>query len=336
LGPLQMFHHRIGEFDTAVAYAKRGSVLSRDLQDAVMVTSAHSLMGIAHFMTGELGVARHELEAALQRGQNTHGTSTIYLGYDSKNLAGTVLASTLWLQGYPAQAVTVANRTVEEAERLGHGLTLALALIWAVYVFVWTGDLQNAQEHTDRLMVLAESRSFGPYLAVGRGFRGQLAILRGDPNEGVRILRDCLNEFDATPYRVQSSPLGASLAQGLEAVGRFSEGLALIDDVIRNVERNGDYCYMPEILRSKARLLLSMPMPRSGEAEACLMRGLELSRRQGARAWELRNASDLATLWGGQGRSAEARALLQPVFAQFSEGLDTADVKAAESLLATL
>jgi predicted ATPase len=66
------------------------------------------------------------------------------------------------------------------------------------------------------------------------------------------------------------------------------------------------------------------------------MRSLEWSRRQGARAWELRTAVDLAALRAAQGRSDTARALLQPVLEQFVEGFDTADLKNAERLLATL
>ena len=66
------------------------------------------------------------------------------------------------------------------------------------------------------------------------------------------------------------------------------------------------------------------------------MQSLELSRRQGARAWELRTATDLAALFARQGRAERGRALLQPVFEQFMEGPDTADLKAAERLLATL
>jgi hypothetical protein len=68
----------------------------------------------------------------------------------------------------------------------------------------------------------------------------------------------------------------------------------------------------------------------------CLMQSLELSRRQGARAWELRTGIDLATLFAAEGRPDKARALLQPVFEQFVEGSETADVKAAHRLLATL
>jgi len=55
-----------------------------------------------------------------------------------------------------------------------------------------------------------------------------------------------------------------------------------------------------------------------------------------SRSCELRTATDLAKLMAAQGRREDARTLLQPVFAQFDEGFDTADSKSAERLLATL
>jgi predicted ATPase len=90
---------------------------------------------------------------------------------------------------------------------------------------------------------------------------------------------------------------------------------------------------MPEMLRMKGSLLLAMPQPRTDEAEICFTQSLELSRAHGSRAWELRTATDLAALWAGQGRPKDARALLQPVFGQFTEGSDLPDLKAAERLL---
>ena len=79
-----------------------------------------------------------------------------------------------------------------------------------------------------------------------------------------------------------------------------------------------------------------MPRPSVEDAEQCFMQSLELSRRQGARAWELRTATDLAALFANQGQSERGRALLQPVFEQFVEGWDTADLKAAERVLSNL
>ncbi len=86
----------------------------------------------------------------------------------------------------------------------------------------------------------------------------------------------------------------------------------------------------------KGNLLRAMPRPVPDDAEAYLVRSLDLSRRQAARAWELRAATDLAAQWAAKGRAEDGRALLRPVFEWFSEGLDTADLVAARRLLAAL
>jgi predicted ATPase len=86
----------------------------------------------------------------------------------------------------------------------------------------------------------------------------------------------------------------------------------------------------------KGGLLLSMSQPDVAQGETCLVEAIELSRRQGARAWELRAATDLARLRVVQDRRSEARSLLQPVFDQFDDGFSTPDLRAAEQLLATL
>jgi predicted ATPase len=57
------------------------------------------------------------------------------------------------------------------------------------------------------------------------------------------------------------------------------------------------------------------------------------SLRQQAKSFELRAATNLARLWGEQGRRAEARNLLAPVYGWFIEGFDTADLKDAKVLL---
>ena len=71
-------------------------------------------------------------------------------------------------------------------------------------------------------------------------------------------------------------------------------------------------------------------------AEDHFRQALDWARRQGALSWELRAAKSLARLLCDRGRSADARGLLQPVYDRFTEGFDTADLKAAKALLDVL
>ncbi len=69
------------------------------------------------------------------------------------------------------------------------------------------------------------------------------------------------------------------------------------------------------------------------QAEAAFRQGLEIARQQSAKSPELRVATELARLWRNQGRGAEARSLLAPVYEWFSEGLDTPLLQNAKALL---
>ncbi|MER8369910.1 winged helix-turn-helix domain-containing protein [Mesorhizobium sp. M1378] len=337
LGPLQMFHLRRGEFTSALHYAERCSVIAGTLEDSVSTTLAHSLMGISLHLSGELDRAQMAVEAALRYGPRSDRTTTNYLGFDGRILASAILARTLWLQGHPDRARERALLTIKDAEVLNHPLTLSIALVWAISVFLWVGDLENAEEQIDRLSSRAEFHSLGPYLALGRGFKGELAIRRGNASSGVESLRSCLAELHAAPYELLTTPLNVAFIQGLASTGRSAEALSLIDETIRQVEANGDLCYMPELLRVKgSHVLAALRADSDEEVELCFRRSLELSNRQGARAWELRTAVDLAFLLAARGQREGARALLEPIFARFGEGLETADLQSAALLLARL
>ena len=145
MAPLVMFHLRIGDFRTALEYGRRAAAISKELADPGPLALAHSLLGISLTHTGDLGLARAELEAA-QRERALRYDEESYLGFDGHDLAGVFLARTLWLQGYPAQAVAHTKRTVEQAALVDHPVTLSIALVWAVSVFLWVGDLEAAEK----------------------------------------------------------------------------------------------------------------------------------------------------------------------------------------------
>lgn len=336
IGRLHLFHHRLGDFTTGLHYAELGAAVASRLKDPPASAFAHSLLGISLSYTGDFGRSRSELEAALRQGPGAQRTSTLFHGFDHYSFCGAYLARTLWLQGHPDQALKRARQTIDDVAGMDHPVTLAVALTMAVSVFLGTGDLDAAQEHTEWLIAHGDSHSLRPSVAAGRGFKGELAILQGKAKDGVEGLQSCLEELHASRYGLLTTAFRISLAQGFAALGRFAEGIDLIDKTINRVQVNGELSYMSETLRVKGSILLQMPLPRVDDAETCFIQSLEWSRRQGARSWELRAAIDLATLSIARERPKDARALLQPLLDQFLEGRKTADLKAAEHILSSV
>jgi predicted ATPase len=119
-------------------------------------------------------------------------------------------------------------------------------------------------------------------------------------------------------------------------VGQTEEGLTVLAEALAVVEHTGECSWEAELHRLKGELLLARAIPEAQPAEACFQQALTVARRQEAKALELRAAMSLSRLWQHQGKRAEARQLLAPVYSWFTEGFDTADLQEAKALLEAL
>jgi predicted ATPase/DNA-binding winged helix-turn-helix (wHTH) protein len=332
LTPLLFFHTRNREFNTALGYASDGVELAVRHGGSTDLALARTLKGISLHFTGDFGGARTELESALRGDPDAQWANPVFLTSGHRIWAGTALARTLWLQGYPAQAVEGILQTIETAAKLDE--SLGLALHWGLAVFLWAGDIDRAKYHVDWFVSRSEKFGVRHSVTIGHSMRAALAIQRGEVKDGIEGLQRCLEKLHPDTFELHTETHMA-LIQGFIATGRFAEALRLADDSIGRVEAGGDLCYLPELLRLKGKALLATPK-RADDGETQLQRSLELSRQQGALAWELRTAIDLAALKADQGRSGDAREILRPVFSRFTEGTDTTDLRLAQDLLATL
>jgi len=121
------------------------------------------------------------------------------------------------------------------------------------------------------------------------------------------------------------------LAEACEIAGQLEEGLSLLDEALPIMDRTGERWFAAELYRHKGQLLLRQG--HSEAAEELYRKALSIAREQQAKLWELRAAASLARLRRDQGRRAEARDLLAPVYGWFTEGFDTPDLKEAKALL---
>jgi len=329
------FHARIGDLRSALQCARRCRAIAETSDDLTVKALAHAMLGRALQVTGDLAGSRAELDSLMRTFSKSHRGPGL-LSFDPHYHSYIALARTLWLQGYPTQALELTRQGVEASKAMGHPAALALVSAGAASIFLLAGDLDAAQYYTDLSLSHAEANALGPLVAVGKGRKAELAIRRGNTNAGIKDLQAILERLRAARHEILSTEFNIALAEGLTAIGRPSESQALIDERIRQVEVGGETLYVPELLRVKGRVLLSMREPDQREAEICFKESLELSRRQGARAWELRTARDLAKLLADRGDSENGRTLLEPVYAGFSEGFETADLRSAQELLGLL
>jgi predicted ATPase len=124
-----------------------------------------------------------------------------------------------------------------------------------------------------------------------------------------------------------------SLTEALDTT-TIEEGLGLLDEAVKIVERTGERWLKAELYRLNGQLLL-----RQGHTEAAqelYRKALSIAVEQQAKMWELRAAASLARLWRDQGRRTEARDLLAPIYGWFTEGFNTSDLKEAKALLGEL
>jgi predicted ATPase len=254
--------------------------------------------------------------------------------FDQRLIAHLALARILWLQGFPDQARRTAQSTVDDARALNHAVFLCLALNKAACpIALFTGDLAAAESYVAMLLDSSAAHALPIWQAEAHRFHGVLLIRKGDFDTGLRLLRTSIEELPETSYQPYLTWFLGVLAEGLGRAGQVAQGLEAIDEALARSERNEDRWCVAELLRIRGELLLLQGISGAAAAEDHYQQALDWARRQGALSWELRTATSLARLWGDQNRSAEAIALLAPIYNRFTEGFETDDLKAAKALI---
>ena len=99
-------------------------------------------------------------------------------------------------------------------------------------------------------------------------------------------------------------------------------------------EETEERWFQAETLRLTGDVLLAIGDRTGAEARYC--GAIAIAQQQGATLWELRAAMSLARLWREDGKRAEARDRLAPVYNWFSEGFDTPVLREARALFEEL
>jgi predicted ATPase len=182
--------------------------------------------------------------------------------------------------------------------------------------------------------VLSREQGFAFRLAEATVLQGWALVEQGQGEAGIAQIRQGIAAERDTGSR--STGHLVLLAKAYWNLGQREEGLRVAAEALAIGNSNGEGRWTAELYRLQGELLLTRASAHHAEAETCFQQALEAARRQEAKSLELCAATSLARLWQQQGKQAEARELLAPIYGWFTEGFDTADLQEAKGLLAEL
>lgn len=327
------------ELRTALAMAEKFTALAERqgvTQDRLV---GDRMVGYLLHLMGDQQEARRYVERMLaQYEPPVIGGQTIRFVFDQRATARCFLARILWLQGSTDRAMRLVEDIVEGAVASKNVLSLCQILVQAACpVALYIGDLAAGERYVSMLLDQSARQALDFWRIYGRCFHALLFVKRGQLDEGVGMLGAAIEELHEIQYGVYYTMFVGEYADALSRIRRPEDGLAAIEEALARCERNDERWYLAELLRLRGEILLRTERPdASREAEQCFLQALDWSQRQGTAAWWLRVAMSLAKLYQSQHRTAEGRSILSEAYEGFTEGLDTADLREAKTILAAI
>jgi len=345
---LGVFYYARGECQKSLKLTEQSLSLAQRMEDPLRVAIARWLLGVYLLNMGELELALEHLEHVIAfYDPQQHASLAFTLAQDPGVSALAWASWTLWLLGYPDQALERSREALALAHELDHPFTLGFALSMAgAFFHQFRREDQTARERNEAMLQLSTEKGFPLFVAGGTVLQGWTLAITGQAEAarpelvegGIAQMRQGLDTLQAMGTEILRSHWLALLAEAQASAGQAEEGLSVLAEALAQVEKTGERYYEAEIHRLKGELLLMQGHEAEAEAsfhqaESCFQHAIEVARRQQAKSWELRATVSLCRLWQKQGKVDEARQMLAEIYGWFTEGFDTPDLQEARTLL---
>ena len=116
---------------------------------------------------------------------------------------------------------------------IGHALSLCYALgSGACPVALLSEDLVAAERYVGLLLDHAVRHRLALWVTMGRGFKGVLLIRLGDHIQGLRLLREAIDDLRAAGFALYRTAFLWQYADGLGRAGETASGLKAIGEAL--------------------------------------------------------------------------------------------------------
>jgi class 3 adenylate cyclase/predicted ATPase len=262
--------------------------------------------------------------------------ASLYGGHDPAVCGHGEAALSLWLLGYPEQAVVQIEKALAVSSTLSHSGSRAHAMDIALMLHRFRQDAAEVYARANEMIAFSEYEEFAALHAKGEIFRGWAQIRMGEVEQGLIGMRDGIDVLQAIGTNEDLPVFLEMLAEGYGLIDDADQGLKELDTAFEEAERAALRYWVAELLRRKGELMLAMGQGDAAQAEECFAESLRIAREQQARMLELRTAASYSRQLTRRGEGAAAYELLTPVYDRFTEGFNSPDLVDARSELDAL
>lgn len=237
-----------------------------------------------------------------------------------------------WFMGYPDRALEQIKIAMAIAQ-LGTKTILTDIYGFASYIHELRHEPEQMRANAQARLALSTESGFFTGRALSEIYLGWADAIAGDLDGGIARMKRPMLELKAVGSEYINDRYFSFMCTALARAKRFDEALGAIGESFQFIERTGQRYYEAELNRLRGELLLAQDPSNATRAEKSIRTAIEISRRQHAKSWELRATTSLARLLTKQRKRDQARKMLAEIYAWFSEGFDTADLRDAKTLL---
>jgi predicted ATPase len=314
-----------------VALSAELLLLAEAAGDPAQLAVACRSRGYSLLVACQLDASRDHLARGIELADSVSDTARFRAyGEHPAMVCRTYAAQTLTILGEIDRAAALAGEAVDIARRLANPHTLAWALAVAAHSRAFRRDAEMTRVRAEEAIGLAREHHLPQWLAHSTFFRGWALSEAGE--SGIAEMELGRAQWQGTGAVLHSTLHHGLLAAARLAAGDLERGRADLRAAFAHLDRFGERYFEAELHRIGAAFRRREGAP-AVEVETALRRAMKVAEGQGARLWQLRAATSLVRLWRDQGKRAQARDLLTPVYGWFTEGFDTADLKDARALL---
>lgn len=316
---------------TTLELAKDLYALAKSQDDSALLLGAYRSLTTTVYFRGTFGLVREYAKEAIDLWDpKTASSVEEYYAPIVTCLAIDGLAQ--WQLGYPDSARKQVEEAVAVARQLGDLNALAVGLFLNSYLNQFCGRTQDVLDNTSELIELCSRQGFALWLANGRVLRGWALAQGGATENGLRLMNQGMRNWRDAGAGLSMAYFLTLQAEIMRLIGDSSEALSLLHQAQTFADKFSEHWWIAEIYRRKSAVLLQDSATAvRGESELQLALGVAQS--QNAKSLELRSSIDLFHLRRQQGKTVEARAMLEKIFGSFTEGFDGPDLLEAATIL---